>query len=252
MVRNRFGARPPDGAVRRPTVAIGLAALVVLSGCSAPTVSLDDVDRPPGVREDYVDPEPLVAAHAAALEQESYTATFTIQLPNRSLRGVLRVGPNHDFATFDLTRNRPEGMVTIHYYITPNHVYQFTESDSEPITDVRPSNPDEIRHLRRQVGLVAAVQTAARTTGLRPRGVVGSQGKTLVVLATNATEASPPYASEHPLEVRMLVSERGVVHSLTFTHPSDEVRMTWTLQDVGQTRVAEPAWVDQYVENSTE
>lgn len=241
---------PLQPARRRLTV-LSVLLLLVLAGCTAPTVSLAETERPPGVRETRVVPEPLLASHTAALDDASYTVQFRYSGPNRTVTGSFRVGPGHERAAVDLRVQGPDTTQRTKVYVGDDYVY-VRETQGSGTVEYRIDQRRNwtVRHLRNDLGMLAPALPALRQVSLEPTGTVGHGGRTLVVLEGTGT-AAPPFHQYAPLDARLLVSERGVVHRADFESQRSNATSAWRLTRLGQTRVSRPLWVDEHFENRT-
>lgn len=237
---------------RRVLLALGLVAIIVLAGCSAPSVSLDEAERPPGVRENRVVPEPLIAAHTSALADESYTTRFEYSGPRRNVSGVFRVGPDHEHARVVYRFDDADESRVMRLYVGDEHVYvRERVEDGDVRYRVTEKANWTVRHLRNDLGMLAPTKDILREVSLEPTGTTAEDGRTLVVLQGNGT-ALAPFHQYQPVEARLAVSERGVVHRAEFTGQQPEGHSTWRLTELGQTTVSRPEWVETAIENSTQ
>lgn len=237
---------------------LAVACLVALAGCTGalsgggdgPT--LDDVSYPPGVSENGTNVSALADAHSTALENRSFTlsanSTVNSSVTNQSVRLDARVGQNRD----DVLVNASMMGQQMTTYLTAAKRYARVVVDGEVSYQATERTPDAVR-------LVSSSFTGERY--LTQFGGVGNftptdardvNGTTLVVLrADGSNVTASEQANVTDYDATLLVDEEGVVRSLTVEATSTRdglqyrTEFSMEISNVGETAVAEPAWLDE-------
>ncbi|NEU55366.1 hypothetical protein [Halorussus sp. MSC15.2] len=245
---------------RRVLQLLVLSCLVALAGCSgalpgdgAGEQTLGDVSYPAGVSDDGTNVTALANAHESALENSSLTlsidSTVNSSAGNRSVVLDAAVGSARDNVLVNGSASGRQMSV----YLTPEKRYTriATGDNSEAAYQVTNRSQEAMRLVPSYSGSGYLDQFAGMAN-FTPTGVRTVNGTTLLVLqadGSNATATDRANVSE--FDATILVDERGVVHSVTVEATSSrngqEFRTTYsmTISDVGETTVAEPAWLDE-------
>jgi hypothetical protein len=242
---------------------LAIAALVALAGCTGGlsgagdpadgTPTLEEVSYPAGVSANGTNVSALAEAHAAALENRSFTLSadtaVNTSMMNQSARFDAAVGQHHDTV-------RVNGTVMgqrVSVYLTAEKRYARYGTDGEVSYRATERTADVPRLVPSSsftgAGYLDRFGGVANAT---PTGVRERNGTTLIVLradGSNATATAEANVTDY--NATLLVDQRGVVHSLTVetTSVRDGQRFrtafSMELSNVGATTVPEPAWLDE-------
>lgn len=264
--------------MRRTSLAVALASLVVLAGCGTsapdtdestltpapvpeagrPTATAGSGELAPGLRETgVVDPGRLVAAHAATLATTSFTVRQSVvrRYPNRTVASryetVVRLSADKRRFHYVLRQaNRRDGRLhetRIERFSTGEHVFERVRQDGATRYDrvrapgVRaflPANASNRRALERLLDRVDTTVT----------GRLVRNGATLYrVGIENGRTDAPPLEN---VSLTALVAESGLVseyrveYDVTHGGVRHHVVVEVAYTRLGETTVERPAWVD--------
>lgn len=242
-----------------------VCCLVALAGCSgalsgvdgAGDPTLEDVSYPAGVSENGTNVSALADAHSTALENESFTFEFesatNSSVVNQTYRIDAAVGPDRETVRANASvRNQ----TTAVYLTDGRHFARIgTGANATYQSGERTPRVASLFALSSSGGRL--VEQFAGSANFTPTDAREVNGTTLLVLradGSNVTAAEQANVTEYNATV--LVTERGVVHSITVEQTAvqdgREFRTNASLRftAIGATTVAEPSWLDE-VRNQT-
>lgn len=237
---------------------LAVCCLVALAGCTGalsgggdgPT--LDDVSYPPGVSENGTNVSALADAHSAALENRSFalSANSTVNAPtaNESVRLDASVGRDRENVLVNATLTNQQ----VSMYLTAEKRYTRISADGEVSYQANRRTSDAVKLVPSSFTGAGYLDRFGGIANFTPTGVREVDGTTLVVLradGSNATASEQANVTDY--NATLLVDEQGVVRSMTVEATSTlDGRQSTTafsleISNVGETTVAEPAWLDE-------
>ncbi|WP_135853470.1 DUF7537 family lipoprotein [Halorussus salinus] len=242
-----------------------VASLVALAGCSGAlsggdgAQTLDDVTYPAGVSENGTNLTALADAHENTLQNQSFTlevaSTVNSSMGNQSVALDAAVGADRE----EIRVNGSALGQDVSVYVTEEKRFtRLNVADGEARYQVADRTPESSQIVPSSYTGRSYLDRFAGSGNFTPTGVRTVEGTTLVVLeadGSNATQSQQMNVTDY--NATMLVDQQGVVHSVSVevsaARQGQQARTEFSMNvsDVGETTVAEPAWLDE-ARNSTD
>lgn len=252
-------------------VLVAVVGVALAAGGAAPAASQSNntTQLAPGLTADGVtDAFALAQAHQRTLKNTSYTLTdtTTVEYRNGTLLGqwanterVAADGATFSRANVGTFRNGSGSLALVRYERGVWSNGSVTLSliqypDRQPRYDRRDGPTGSTLSPDTQWETLYVVFEAVNTT---VTGQVERNGTTLYRVVGTGVEPDSAHAGDVPFNLVALVDERGVVHSLQYSHPTTYqnepavVTQTIRVTAVGNTTVERPAWTDRALANTT-
>jgi hypothetical protein len=255
---------------RNALLLVAVSCLVVLAGCSGalpggtdePTTdaAAAETNYPDAVSENGTNVSALADGHAEALNGSSFSLSLATaqnaSAGERSAELSAAVGPDRERVRANVSGAGQRTEI----YATAEKRYQRLTTGNETAYRVtnRTSAGSQVVPSSLSGAVYLRQYAAATNANLTPEGVREIDGTTVVVLRADGTNVSVPGGTNVTgYDATALVDERGIVHSFEVSvdtaqgDSSATLSVSMNVSDVGETTVAEPAWLDEAKNSSS-